>query len=236
MTYNYGKHKHLVQKGRSFVLSKRLKNLRRERRLTQDELSTALGIKRNTYAQYETDNRTPDYPTLKAIADYYNESIDYLLGHTDERRAAAVHEDGMVYMPNAVRPNMDNLMLIPVVGTIRGGDPMLCEESIETYMYVDPGVSKISPEDRDLLYYLRVVGDSMTPKYQPGDLVLVRKQSDVDEGEVAVVLVDGESATLKKVYKVNGEVLLHSTNSNYEPLRIPRGQVRILGKALLRIG
>jgi len=67
------------------MLSKRLKSLRDESSLTQEGLCLLLGIKRTTYAQYETGSRTPDIKTLIAIADYYYVSLDYLVDRRDER-------------------------------------------------------------------------------------------------------------------------------------------------------
>lgn len=75
-------------------MDKPLKNslalLRKEKGLTQQQVADILGIKRSSYAQYETGNRQPDYSILQALADYYDCTVDYLLGRTDDRRAIVV--------------------------------------------------------------------------------------------------------------------------------------------------
>lgn len=126
------------------------------------------------------------------------------------------------------------LIAVPVLGSIRGGPPSYAEEEMEGYGFVDPVIAGVSEGDQ--VFYLRVKGDSMEPKYLPGDLVLIRRQDSVGEGEVAAVLVGGEEATLKKVYHLGHEVLLCSTNPKYEPLKVPVSEVTIIGKALLRMG
>lgn len=67
------------------MLDKRLRSLRKDVDLTQKELCLRLSIKRDTYSQYEMGRRRPDYETLGKLADFYNCSVDYLLGRTDIR-------------------------------------------------------------------------------------------------------------------------------------------------------
>lgn len=128
----------------------------------------------------------------------------------------------------------NNLILVPVLGRVRGGEPLYADGDIEGYFPVDTSVSGISVSDE--LFYLRVVGDSMTPKYQPGDLVLVRKQPIVDNGQVAVVIVNGNEGCIKKVYYTDGDVWLHSTNPSYDPMQYPARDVFIVGLVLGRWG
>lgn len=137
-------------------------------------------------------------------------------------------------LPGYIPVSPENLFKVPVLGVIRAGQPIYAEENIEGYMYVDGNLVGVSPKDE--LYYLRITGDSMTPKYQPGDLVLIRQQAAVDNGDIAAVLIDNCEACLKKVYILDGEVWLHSTNPAYEPIRVSADSVKILGKAMYRLG
>lgn len=73
--------------GRFMMLNVRLKQLRKQKKKTQEEVANDLGIKRTTYAMYEQGNRVPDYAILVKFADYYGTSTDYLLGHTDDPSA-----------------------------------------------------------------------------------------------------------------------------------------------------
>lgn len=137
-------------------------------------------------------------------------------------------------IPGYIAVNLEGFFKVPILGSIRGGPPTFAAEEIEGYMHVDPAIAGVTKHDR--LYYLRITGDSMTPKYQPGDLVLIRQQSIVDNGTVAAVLIEGQDACLKKVYFSNGDVWLHSTNPAYDPFKVPVDKVLILGKAMCRLG
>lgn len=209
------------------LLSERLIKMRNEKGLTQYEVANLLNIPRSTYAQYELGRRQPDYDTLKKLADFYNATTDYLLGYSNSNMIVA--ESAGIYGVDE-----DDLFKVPIIGTIQCGKPILADHDIEGYMYVDKSIIRVNPKDK--LFYLRVKGDSMAPKFQPGDLVLVRQQSTVDDGDIGVVLIDNEDATLKKIFKSNGTVWLHSLNPAYEPMKYKAEEVRIVGKALLRIG
>lgn len=206
------------------MLSEKLVELRSRKGLTQYDVANLLNIPRSTYAQYELGRRQPDYETLRKIAGLFNCSFDYLLG-----RPTTVEEEASVYTVN-----QDDLFKVPILGVIRCGAPIPAEESIEGYMYVDKSIARVNKDEK--LFYLRVTGDSMAPKFQPGDLVLIRQQPIVDDGDIAVVLIDKQDATLKKVFRSNGTIWLHSLNPAYEPLKFNAEDVHIIGKALLRVG
>lgn len=123
---------------------------------------------------------------------------------------------------------------VPVLKSIHSGTLQWAEEELEGYYFVDPIIIGIGEDDE--VFYLRVKGDSMQPKYLPGDLVLIRSQHHVEEGEVAAVIIESEEVTLKRVYSAGEEVWLYSTNPSYDPIKVSRDSVTIIGKALLRIG
>jgi repressor LexA len=100
---------------------------------------------------------------------------------------------------------------IPVVGTIAAGQPLYAEENIVGYECVQ--------KDQDIDFCLIVKGDSMiNAGIHDGDIVFIRKQSDVENGEIAAVIIDGQEATLKRVYKTGDAVILRSENPKYEGL------------------
>ena len=117
--------------------------------------------------------------------------------------------------------------LVPLVGTIACGTPILAEENIEDYLKADENL----PAD----FALRCKGDSMiNSRIYDGDIVYIRKQSDVDDGEIAAVLI-GEEATLKKVYKYPNKVVLRASNPIYDDMVYTDKElenVMILGKAV----
>ena len=111
---------------------------------------------------------------------------------------------------------------VPLLGSIAAGTPILAEQNIEDYFNLD---KKIKAD-----FCLRINGDSMINiNIMDGDIVFIKKQEDLENGEVGAVLVE-DSATLKRFYRMNGEVYLQSENPAYKPIVISGGEVMILGK------
>ncbi|MTI95223.1 MAG: helix-turn-helix domain-containing protein [Firmicutes bacterium] len=201
-------------------LGKRLRMLREERWLTQDDIGKVIGVTKSNISKYELDIIEPNLETLKALAKFYQVSVDFLVGRPDEIREAPT--------PYGVK----EFVTLPILGVIRAGEPLYAEQNIIGYESAPADLVKGGE-----YFYLRVTGDSMfnpvAGKYiQEGTLVMVRKQDDVDNGEVAVVLINNEEATVKRVYKNNGQVVLHADNTNYAPLIISKGDLKIIGKVV----
>ena len=116
---------------------------------------------------------------------------------------------------------------IPLLGKVSAGQPILAEEDFECYFEVDADIK--------CDFCLHVNGDSMiNARINDGDIVFIRQQPDVNDGEIGVVLIDDE-ATLKRVYKNNGSITLVAENTKYKPIVISGKDaidVRILGKAV----
>ena len=116
---------------------------------------------------------------------------------------------------------------VPVVGTVAAGQPILAEENIEDYIKLDKDI----PAD----FALRCKGDSMiNDRIFDGDIVYIRQQPDVENGEIAAVLIDNE-ATLKRVYKYPHRIELRAANPTIQPFEYSEDEmktVRILGKAV----
>ena len=116
---------------------------------------------------------------------------------------------------------------IPLLGTIACGEPILAAENIEALINAD--------EDLNADFALRCKGDSMiNARIFDGDIVYIREQPDVEDGEIAAVLI-GEEATLKRVYKYPSKVVLRPENPLYDDMIYSKeemNEVRILGKAV----
>lgn len=126
---------------------------------------------------------------------------------------------------------VENTSLIPVLGHIAAGQPIFADEHIIDYTSLPSTVAK---QDASNYFMLVVKGDSMTgSRIFEGDKVLVRKQDTVENGEIAVVNVNGYDATLKKVKKYDdGSVWLYSTNEKYAPIPLNDSHARIIGKVV----
>lgn len=130
-------------------------------------------------------------------------------------------------MPEFI-PYIPSQTMVPVIGRVRCGAGGLAYEELQ-------GVAMADVANPKEYFYLRAEGDSMEPKISEGDLVLIHRQEEVENGELAVVIIDGEEGTLKRFIKRDGAVILQSINPNYPP-RIIFGEelknVCIAGKAV----
>jgi SOS-response transcriptional repressor LexA len=122
-----------------------------------------------------------------------------------------------------------NFIRVPLLGNIAAGLPIFASENIIEWEYVADTFGAAEGE----IFSLVVKGDSMTgSRIYDGDKVLVRIQPEVSDGEIAVVNVDGENATLKRVKHVEGKVLLLADNPKYSPILIESESARVCGKVI----
>ena len=192
----------------------RLLQLRQEANLTQEELSNSLNLKYNLgtnkgmISKYEKGLHVPGFTFVDYVADYFGVTTDYLMDRSNNK-----------YYDDNTHDKR-----IPILGTISAGLPIIAQENIIGYEYTSDNCD----------FCLRVKGDSMiNARIHDGDIVYVKKQSDVENGEIAVVIIDGEEATLKRVYKINGNVILHPENPIYKDMIFSKKdfkQVQIIGK------
>ena len=187
--------------------------LRKQKGLTQKDMADFLGISRQAYANYETGNREPDLTTLKRIAEYFNVSVDFIVD-------------------NETEPTQNKGTRIPVYGNVAAGIPIEAITDIEDYEEIPEELSRTGK-----FAALKIKGDSMEPKISDGDVVIVKLQESVDNGEIAIVMVNGDDATCKKIKMTPEGVMLISTNPDYEPMfysnrEIEEKPVRIWGKVV----
>lgn len=195
--------------------------LRKQFGLSQKEFGKKVGVAQNTICNWEKGNREPDNESLKRMSELFNVSIDYILGREEQprQRVAVPKAENIMPLPKTKK--------IPLIGTIACGEPIYADENIEEYLTV--------PEDIDADFCLRCKGDSMIgARIHNGDIVYIRSQEVVDNGQIAAVLIDDE-ATLKRVYIENGTVSLVAANDSYAPMFFTgpdTERVRILGRAV----
>ena len=190
------------------MFSDKLKELRQARGITQKQLAEWSGLGRSQISNYENGLRTPDWETQEILADFFNVRLDYLMDRDTSNTR------------------------IPVLGKVVAGIPLDAVEEIIDYEEIPIEMAKNGE-----YFALQIKGDSMEPKFSAGDVVIVRKQEDVDNGDIAIVLVNGNEATVKKIRKFDGGINLIPTNSNYDVLTYTNAQieqlpVRIIGKVV----
>lgn len=209
--------------------SERFKLLRKERGLSQAALATELGFTKSSVNMYERGDREPGLESLETIADFFNVDMDYLLGKSDVQNRflyTPASDAESVALPDNIL-SMPATYTVPLLGTIACGEPILAAENIEDNVEV--------PEHIHADFALRCKGDSMiNARIHDGDIVYIRQQPTVNNGEIAAVLI-GDEATLKRVYVYEDHVVLQPENPAYEPLvyfKDAMQAVRILGKAV----
>ncbi|MCP0885749.1 XRE family transcriptional regulator [Ligilactobacillus sp. WILCCON 0076] len=164
-----------------------------------------------------------------AISKYFNKTRAFPLNRLEQfAKALGVTPEELLGVPNNLH-FVNETVKIPVLGTIACGDPITASENIDGYI----------EESRDTLpagnlFYLRAKGNSMSPTIPNGASVLIRQQPDVEDGEIAAVLLTNEDeATLKRIKRSKNIVLLLPDNPEYEPIiSTKENPIRILGKAL----
>lgn len=173
-----------------------LKKIRIENNLTQEELAKKINTSRSNIANYENDKNMPSIDILEKLSKIFGCSIDYLLGKTTENSISI----------------SDKIYMCPVYGQIPAGEPNWAEECIEGRLPLDPNLMNIvDPEE---CYFLRVNGESMNKIIKNGAYALIRKADWVENGDIAVVLVNGYDATLKKFTRNNDVVVLEPMSND----------------------
>lgn len=182
---------------------KNLKELRAAKGYTQVEVAEMLGVTQQAYANYERGVREADYASLLQLAEIFNVSVDYLLGRTPST-ADWIKE-------NTEYPYTPQLKKIPVLGYVAAGKPILADEHIIDYTYTDI-------EDDSFEYFaLQVKGDSMNAaQINDGNIVIVRIQSTCDNGDIVVVRVNNDDATVKRFSRIGDIVQLIPQSFNPE--------------------
>ena len=174
------------------------RKLRKEKGLTQVELSKILHVNQTTTSKWELDLAIPDPVMLKQLSSFYGVSVDYLLGRTDTPTPDT--------LPTAT-------VKIPLLGNIAAGQPIEAIENVEDYVYISEDMAR-----RGTYFALKVKGNSMEPRIYEGDIAIIRHQGSVNSGEIAAVKVNGDDVTLKKVEYVKDGVKLIGLNPSFTPL------------------
>lgn len=191
------------------------------KKLTQKDLCEYLGLKNKSFTEWKAGRSTSYMKKLPDIAKYLDVSIDYLWGNeTDEKQFD-------IFSVPSITPVKK--IKLPILGNVACGEPIWAEQDYDGYIEVEGGVRAD--------FCLRCHGDSMIgARIYDGDIVLVKKQPQVENGEIAVVLINDE-ATLKRVafYPEKQMLILKPENSNYQDMIFTGeelNEIKILGKAV----
>lgn len=186
-------------------IGNRIKRKRLENNLTLEELGKKADVSRATMQRYESGKIT-NIPSdrIERISEALGVSPAFIMGWEDEN-----NEPILENIPGIITPI--KMKRIPILGTIACGKPIFADQNYDGYFMIDSNLPEAD-------FVLKAKGDSMIEaNIFEGDFVFFRKQRDVDNGTIAAVLID-EEATLKRVNKSNGVLILQPCNKNYEPL------------------
>ena len=203
-------------------IGEKMKNRRIELGLSLEAVGDIVGVGKSTVRKWENGFiKNMGRDKIALVAKALRVTPGYLMGW--EGAPAVPGLDTLPYTPPRA--------MVPIIGSVRCGSGGLALEEPQGY----EGADVANAED---YFYLRATGDSMEPDVRAGDLVLIHKQPEVESGELAVVVVDGEEGMLKRVILKPGAVILQSSNPAYPP-RVFIGDeaqlVRIAGKAVQSI-
>lgn len=213
------------------IIGERLKYARDELRgMSLQDVAEASGVARSTVQRYETAKiQNIKLPVVESFARVLNVNPAWLIGKSDDMEISSTNFIDTSLFPN-VFP-LPKTKKVPLLGTIACGEPILATENIEAYVDMD--------SDIHADFALRCQGDSMiNARIMDGDLVYIRKQDMVENGEIAAVLLDDCSesqATLKRVYISDDKIRLCAENPNYQDIVFfenDMNKVRIIGKAV----
>lgn len=246
---------------KEFIMKTRIKELRKLFGMTQEELSKKLNFGRPTICNYEKENREPSFEKLKIIADFFKVTVNFLINEdnrpikqykewsrfeqikfdeatTEEEKWELTYEYSglkeLMSANNTIFERFENikpveLVKIPLLGKIACGEPIWANEERDNYIMAGTNVKAD--------FCLICEGDSMiNARILDGDIVFIRQQNMVENGEIAAVIIE-DSVTLKRVYYYpeQAKIILQAENPKYQPFIYSNEElnnIRILGKAI----
>lgn len=189
------------------MFSERLKELRKEKRVTQINLAKMLDIRQSSISKWESNISYPDFYNQQQLASFFGVSIDYLLGNAENR-----HES---------QENFVKSKKIPVYGYINAKAPFDEHQEIIGYEHIDEATAKTGE-----IFALQIREKNNEPRFLEGDVVICKKQNQVESGQFAVVCVENGRASIKKVQKNANGITLMALNSNFTPIFYSNEQIK----------
>jgi len=207
-----------------------IKRIRESRGMSQDELARLVGFKsRSSINKIELGVNDITQSKLVAIANALHTTPAALMGND-----AQVEPPQLPPSLPITKLSSEYCYRIPLLGRVAAGEPIYADDRIEGYEFIEERYK----DDGFDYFALRIVGRSMEPTIMDGDTVIVRQQSTVENGQIAIVLIDGEDATAKEVKEGPEGITLigHNTSvytpHHYTPREVMELPVRIIGKVV----
>lgn len=193
------------------LFSERLSELIKNSNHILNDIEEVVGKKSATISRYASGEITGvKRSTIVKLADFFSVSPAWLAGLSDEK-----------YINSS-----NTKQAFPILGTVKAGYDYLAQENWIGYVNIDKKVS-----DPENYFALRITGDSMQPVLYEDDIVIVHRQNDIESGQIGIVLVNNDEATVKRIIKHNDYIELKSFNSYYPPKNLDKNiKFNIIGK------
>lgn len=191
------------------VISKRIQRILDKHDMTQSDLAKILDVSESTVGKWILMKSIPRMGVIQKLSDYFNVPKSYFLEESPTRHAKGTR--------------------IPVLGRVAAGIPIEAVTDVDDWEEIPESMAKTGE-----YFALRITGNSMEPRMLDGDVVIVKRQSDVDNGDVAVVLVNGNDATVKQITKSETGLTLIGWNlAVYTPRTYNKKECRDLPVSIL---
>ena len=167
------------------------------------ELGKRMNLAESTISLYENGQREPDLSTLQKLAEFFNVTVDYLMGRDFDHNVRGVQLERSV-------------VKIPVYGTIPAGVPI--EMIADTYIEDEEEIPADWLKGGNRYFCLKVKGESMMPKFEDGDTLILKQQDDCNSGDYCAISINCTECTFKKVIKHDNGITLQPLNPSFEPM------------------
>ncbi len=198
----------------------RLKELRKQKGWTLAKLGEKVHIAVNTLNQYELGKREPSFEILLSLADAFNVSVEYLMGKELDKNT-----EGIILNRKVVK--------IPVFGTIPAGVPIDMIE--DSFIEDEEEIPSEWLRSGNEFFALKVRGNSMMPKFEDGDVLILKKQDDCESGAFCAVSINHTECTFKKVLKKESGITLMPLNPDFDPMFFTNKEVAELPITILGV-
>ncbi len=206
-------------------LGSKIEKLLKEKDINVNELSNRIEIPATTlYSMIKRDSKKADIEVLIRIAKELNVTVDEIISEDYEDYNIAQEETTEYEATN--KPSKG--VKIPVLGSVAAGVPIEAIEDIIDYEEISKQLASTGN-----FFALQIKGDSMSPRICDKDVVIVKQQNEVENGDIAIVLVNGDDATCKKVIKKDTGIMLMPLNNEFEPMFFGWSEVQNLPVAII---
>jgi repressor LexA len=211
---------------------KYIKELRKACNLKQRDIEKRCGVSNSYLSQLENGQRgIPSPDILKKLAPVLKVSYEDLMIAAGYLSPSPLP----VHPTNAISIDEEKIIMVPVYGKIAAGNPIKAMGPVEEYIPLDSRFYNRDGYTTDDFFFLRVKGRSMEPTISDKDLVLIRRQSTIENNEIAAVLCNKEEAAVKRIVVLDDKIILSSDNKDYLPMIYESSECQIIGKVLKKI-